>query len=207
MQSLPASLLPAVVAACVFFVSCRSDDAISYSIPKRPSTPAISSSIVASPVAASPAGESPSVPEKKPDVAWSLPSGWESRPATGMRAGSFSLKSADGQEVDISLISFPDSAGGNLANINRWRGQLGLPPIEEKELSQHSRELEVSDRKLLVVDFTSNDLLIDGKFKAGITAAIYPVENRTWFIKMTGEHRAVQGAKGSFEEFLRSLRF
>jgi len=68
-------------------------------------------------------------------VRWKAPSGWEEQPATGFRKGSFIARSPDGRSADISVVSFPESAGGLLANVNRWRAQLKLAPVNEIDQS------------------------------------------------------------------------
>ena len=57
-------------------------------------------------------------------VQWKAPSDWEELPVSGFRKGSYRVRGADGKTADISVISFPESAGGLLANVNRWRNQL-----------------------------------------------------------------------------------
>src|SRR5687767_4515345 len=52
---------------------------------------------------------------------WKLPAGWTEKPNTQpMRYAT--LAAADG--TDVSISAFPGTAGGNLANINRWRAQV-----------------------------------------------------------------------------------
>ncbi len=37
--------------------------------------------------------------------------------------------------VEIAVTRFGGRVGGVLANVNRWRGQMELPPIEESDLA------------------------------------------------------------------------
>ena len=53
-----------------------------------------------------------------------------------MRKASFVVEEADGAKVDISATSFPGESGGLLANINRWRGQLGLHALDADSSNQ-----------------------------------------------------------------------
>jgi hypothetical protein len=64
-----------------------------------------------------------------PAIHWTAPESWEEQPASGFRKGSFLARGPDGKTADISVISFPEQAGGLLANVNRWRDQLKLAPI------------------------------------------------------------------------------
>ena len=36
--------------------------------------------------------------------------------------------------VEVAVTRFGGRVGGDLANINRWRGQMGLSPIDDVEL-------------------------------------------------------------------------
>ena len=58
------------------------------------------------------------------EVHWKAPPAWEEQPASGFRKGSFLVRGANGETADVSVISFPATAGGLLANVNRWRDQL-----------------------------------------------------------------------------------
>jgi hypothetical protein len=51
-----------------------------------------------------------------------------------MRKASFVVQEADGAKVDISVTSFSGESGGLLANINRWRAQLGLDAVDAEQL-------------------------------------------------------------------------
>src|SRR5207248_4586296 len=62
-------------------------------------------------------------------VAWTLPEGWTQSVANSPRTAS--LKPAVAGHVEVSLTVLPGAAGGDLANVNRWRRQLGLSAIDE----------------------------------------------------------------------------
>ncbi len=124
-----------------------------------------------------------------------------------MRLGSFLAKAENGQAVDISVVPLSGLAGGMLANINRWRGQIQLPPIEEQDLATGAKLISVGRLQMNQVDFVSSVLLIDGRYKKRIVAAIYEKSGQTWFFKMNGEDEAVRSMKPAFKKFLESLRF
>ena len=94
------------------------------------------------PSGAKPPGELPmasmigSTPAAQPHLKWTLPAGWTEVPAGQMRVASFVVKGADGQQADVSIIPLPGGAGGDASNVNRWRGQVGLPTVSPEELSQ-----------------------------------------------------------------------
>jgi hypothetical protein len=42
---------------------------------------------------------------------------------------------ADGTKGEVAISHFPGDVGGDLANVNRWRQQVALPPIDEAGLA------------------------------------------------------------------------
>lgn len=140
-------------------------------------------------------------------IEWTLPAGWQEQPPASMRVGSFLIQGENGMPVDVSVIPLGGEAGGDLANINRWRGQINLEPIREADLPQESRIITPGGRRMRLVDFASRDLLIDDRRKKRVIAAIFMQGETAWFFKMTGEDAAVGAAKPSFIKFLESLRF
>lgn len=141
------------------------------------------------------------------EVEWKLPAGWREQPASSIRVGSFLAKGSNGQEADISVIPLSGEAGGDLSNINRWRGQINLEPITEAELPRISETIQAGGRTMLLVDIVSKELLVDNKFPKRILAATYKQGSRTWFFKMVGDDTTVQEAKPAFVQFLKSLKF
>ena len=74
----------------------------------------------------------------RPPHAWTAPAGWIEQAASGFRKGSFLVRDKDGKTADVSVISFPEAAGGLLANVNRWRNQLKLAPISDVGASRQA---------------------------------------------------------------------
>src|SRR5437899_2426063 len=75
----------------------------------------------------------------------SLPNGWEEAPIGQMRVASFQIKGSDGKSADVSVI--PGVAGSDLANVNRWRGQVNLAPVQEGELAKLAQPVEIGSEK------------------------------------------------------------
>jgi hypothetical protein len=141
------------------------------------------------------------------EITWTLPSGWQEQPPSSMRVGSFLATASNGQKADISVVPLSGDAGGDLANINRWRGQINLDPITDAELPQMSEKITPAGRPMILVDFVSHDLEIDNKYPKRLVAAIYKQGTRSWFFKMTGEDKAIQEIKPAFLKFLKTLQF
>ncbi len=148
---------------------------------------------------------SPIEPSQGAPLQYTLPPGWEEKPLSPMRLASFKATPPNGKEIDVSVVSLPGVAGGDLANINRWRGQLSLAPIDENALAKTAEHLQAKGRDFLVVDLVSEAPLGETKEKQRILAAILNEDEHSWFIKMMGEDAAVVSQKSAFSNFLRSL--
>jgi hypothetical protein len=89
---------------------------------------------------------------------WTLPEGWVAQPAEGLRYATLLIQSAQPPlELAISTLRGPEAGQEQsylLANINRWRGQVQLPPITAEELDDQSRRIELDGFAATVVDLT-----------------------------------------------------
>ena len=89
--------------------------------------------------------------------------------------------------------------GGALPNINRWRRQLGLPPVAELS-DQPITPLNIRDDVAAMVDLSSPQ---------GRTIAVMvprPDQDETWFFKLTGPVDAVEAQKQPFIDLVQSAR-
>ncbi|MBI5199979.1 MAG: Rrf2 family transcriptional regulator, partial [Elusimicrobia bacterium] len=185
--------------------ACKDKEMDVYRAPKEAAQAAMTAAPEPSmpPMAAAPAGMSQAgvdLPPPPPGkLSWAAPADWKSKPAGGMRFATFGVPSKAG-EAELSVINLAGEAGGGLPNVNRWRGQLGLPPIDDAELSKVSQSVKSAAGKVLVVSLTGAD------GKSGLVGAILPQPTQTWFFKLTGSPEATGAAKPSFLKFLESLR-
>ena len=63
---------------------------------------------------------------------WTLPAGWKEEKGTGFRVAT--LKPPE-SALEIAVTRFDGKAGSVLANVNRWREELGLEALRESELA------------------------------------------------------------------------
>jgi hypothetical protein len=103
--------------------------------------------------------------------------------------------------IDASVVVLPGPAGGELANVNRWRGQIGLPAIQEPELPSLRKILRSKAGAVSAYDFVS-----EGERKTRTIAGLLVADGNTWFVKMTGDAEAVGAARADFIRLLESLR-
>ncbi len=105
----------------------------------------------------------PSSPAKKAPYTWTLPKGWTAQPASGMRLATILIPSGSGT-MNASITEF----GGDLAgNVNRWRGQIGLPPLQAAAIPASLKEVETGLGKGYIVLLT-NPASLDNAMLAAI---------------------------------------
>ncbi len=189
--------LPTLVAVLAL-AGCGRDEVAHYRVPKSDPT-AVSAS-------GGPAGQGTSGLPPPPDASatgtleWKLPKGWtESRSAGGMRYAT--IKPTAAGQIEVSVTVFPGPAGGELANVNRWRNQIGLGPIEDAALEKDRKTLKSPAGSLSLFDYTS-----DGKEKTRMVAAILFAGGNSWFVKMVGDAGPVAASRADFVRLLESLR-
>lgn len=145
-----------------------------------------------------PASEAPPIPRSEANQAltWTLPKGWTTAPAGGMRYATLKPPSQGSAEVSVVMLSGP--AGGELANVNRWRAQLGLEPIEAAALASAHKTVTAKAGMVKVFEFnnTGNRMVV------GLLAA---ADGNTWFLKLVGEDGPVTQAKPDFLKLLGTL--
>jgi hypothetical protein len=148
----------------------------------------------------------PIEPSQGAPLQYTLPSNWEEKPLSPMRLASFRATAPNGKELDVSVVSLPGMAGGDLANVNRWRGQVQLEPVDEETLAKSAEHVKADGHDFLLVDLVSEKPIGEVQEKQRILGAILDENDRSWFIKMTGEDAAVKSQKSLFIDFLRGLK-
>ena len=138
-------------------------------------------------------------------ISLKAPSGWQRQPPAPMRKASFVVEGADGAKVDISVTSFQGESGGLLANINRWRGQLGLDAVDAEHLESVIERRTLAGRDFVIVDLANEQAPADKRQR--VIGAIVPTPRETWFFKMTGDDALTAAQKPALLEVLESAEF
>lgn len=99
---------------------------------------------------------------------WTLPEGWREEKAGGERVATFKFGKADAP-LELAVTKLEGAGGGVLANVNRWRGQLGLQPIEESDLSRETATRTIGGAKSTVVDFEGTSKPQAAPFAGGMS--------------------------------------
>ncbi len=103
-------------------------------------------------------------------------------------------------KAEATVVALPGDVGGELANVNRWRDQIGLPAFDEKGLAQSRTKISSKAGPVTVYDFTS-----DGTKKTRVVAGTLSSKGQMWFFKLTGDADAVAAARAGFVTMLESL--
>jgi hypothetical protein len=195
------------LALLVLVAGCRREEVTSYRIAKSApaaQAPSASDSMEASHRPAVPppgmAGDVPipPTPTGAEALKWTLPSGWAQSFPGGMRFASFQVPGNG--KIDGSVVTLPGDAGGELSNVNRWRGQIGLGPTDGAGLAAARTTVKTRAGPASVYDFTS-----EGTTRSRLIAAIVMVDGNAWFIKLTGDAGPVGAARPAFLKLLESL--
>ena len=134
-----------------------------------------------------------------PPIKWTTPEGWTEVPPSSMRYASFSAPAEDGGKIDISVVTFPGDGGSDADNVNRWRGQMGLAPVDANAVTSQVAALKTEDMTFSTTDIADN--------KTRTIAAWTRRDGRVWFFKATGPNAAVEKERPNFVKFIESVRF
>ena len=173
-------------------VSCNNDKIEVYKIPKEGINVAMQS------------GSAGLVPPAGRPAQWTKPEGWNEQPLSEMRLGSFKVDGPNAASADVSVIAFPGEAGGLISNINRWRGQLQLAPLDEEQLPQLIQRTEVDNVPTYLVDFQTAE---NAPKPSRILGAVLQTADRAWFVKMTGPPELIESQRQKFLDFVKSFHF
>jgi hypothetical protein len=146
-----------------------------------------------------PPKESAVAPAGDGSVTWQLPDGWTPAKGSSARYATIAVTGTDGSKGELAVTHFPGDVGGDLANVNRWRAQIGLPPIEEAALASSVTQVTAGPKILKLIDATGPQ----NRCAAGWVSH----GGETWFFKFTGPEALVGAEKAKFTAFLESVRF
>lgn len=137
-----------------------------------------------------------------PGISWTAPDGWEARPPTSVRVGNYAIPNpAGGDPGDFAITTFPGDVGGDLANVNRWRNQIGLGPIAAADLPEVLKSVAAPAGEFFVVNFANSDAGVR------VIAALFKQSDRTWFFKLAGPDALVASQEAALLGLLQTVKF
>jgi len=177
---------------------CRRDEQIqNYQAPKEKAPPPPAAQSQAPPGMSITGADAMPVPVNAAPLHWTTPASWQEVAPTSIRLGNFLVPGAGGKKAEVTITSFPGEVGGALANVNRWRREVGLGDIAENEMTSEKAVVDSSEGRLYEFAGVSERTVV----------AMIPRDGASWFFKMRGDPDVVAGAKPVFLEFLKSVHF
>jgi hypothetical protein len=197
---------------------CKDREVVAYRAPKDPAPAAVPAAPAAGMSGQLPEGHPPigdnsgmpgagmgggamantAVPTAEGDgLRWTAPAGWEAKPLSPMRRGSYRVKGAAG-DADLSITAFPGATGGLEANLNRWRGQVGLPTLSPTEVVADAQTFTANDLQFTVVDYKGS--------ASHMLGAIVSYGGNSWFFKLSGPDATITETKAAYLEFLHTVK-
>jgi hypothetical protein len=175
----------------------RPDEIRTYTAPKESATP---------PPAMSGAPAAAPAPQGDPQATWTVPAGWTRLPDVAQRIAGFSVSPDDPQT--IATLTVMGKSYPLIADVNRWEGQLGMPPSGEDALPKLSRQADINGRTVTFVDLQAAAPAEGTKDAARrMLVAIVPNGEERWYVKLTGGTATIAGQVEAFMAFTASLQF
>jgi hypothetical protein len=153
--------------------------------------------------------------ESAAGVRWTAPAAWKAEAARPMRAATYSIPLAAGdQGVAECVVNFfgLDQGGGVEANIERWRGQVlgadGKPAVAKID-KRSGRGVPIT-----VIDASGTYTGMGGPMAAGakpvpgyrLIGAIVEGPGGRVFFKLTGPAKTIAAQQKNFEQLLTSIQ-
>jgi len=150
----------------------------------------VADEMAGAPSASPPPGDTP---------AWPAPADWQAESPGAMQVAKFAVPAVGAARADVTISVFPNSTGGTLANINRWRRQLGLPPVDEAGLAPLIKPLDGKNPDAVLADLSNNGRRLLG--------AIVPAGGQWYFYKLLGDTAAVTAQEAAFTQFVQAVKY
>lgn len=143
-------------------------------------------------------------PSSRPKLSYTVPADWTEADPGSVRVASFKINK-DGKQADVSVIPLGGMAGGDIANVNRWRGQVGLEPATEEDLKKSAESVQVAGQPAELYDVLGKNPGSGDSVR--LLGVIQHRDGIAWFFKMTGDAELVESQKPALIDFLKSVKF
>ena len=141
------------------------------------------------------------------ELAFDVPSGWTETAGSSFRIASFEIAKDGFAPADFSITRFPGDAGGESANVNRWRQQLGLGQWTDYQVGSARKTIETEELSFAFFDLRPDTDEEKAKVKERIFAAILEEDGHSWFYKLKGDAFLLETQRKKFRQVLTSSRF
>jgi hypothetical protein len=134
--------------------------------------------------------------------AFQVPKDWLPVKKNMFEAARFQVEKGD-RIAAVTVTALPPNPD-LVANVNRWRLQLGLEPVAEKDALAALKPIKVDGVAGHFLDLTGPD---KGDKTQRIQVVMVQQGQNTWFFKLMGPASLVGEQAPTFEAFIQSVRF
>lgn len=142
--------------------------------------------------------------EAQNPLRWTDPEGWTVLPSSPMRDANFE---AGDPRVECYVTRLPGDAGGLIANVNRWRKQMGLAPLDEAAVrALDTRPILGAPATVVELEGTFTGMGSEPQAGTKLIGAMLSFPGMgTLFVKMVGPIEVVDRERARYEAFCDSL--
>ncbi len=148
----------------------------------------------------------PSGPREHSDsgLSWVAPGHWEAGRGSTMRVVTYDVPGKEGAQCWVTVLG--GQAGGVLANVNRWRREVGEAPIAEADLDSLPH-LRVLGRDSVFLDARGRYQGMSGApiEEARLFGVVCDLGDSLLFVKMVGRAADLEDERSHFIAFCESL--
>jgi len=141
-----------------------------------------------------------------PRLTYTTPEGWSEGETSPMR--DINLSFGEQGEGECYVARLPGTGGGLVANVNRWRSQMGADPLSDEEVAALPRRSLFGQQAVYIE--------IDGDYTPGmgtqdtfedyrLLGLILASDAGAVFVKMTGPRELVAANEEAFDTFTSSI--
>ena len=123
-----------------------------------------------------------------------------------MRIATFQVGSEDSGFAEIAVTKFPGTVGTLHGNIDRWRGQAGLGPIQPDQVDRYSRKLDWDDANATLVDTSGVKEGERDEATRRLLTVMVNKDGHMWFFKMSGDNDLVGQQEENLIKFAKSAQ-
>ena len=134
------------------------------------------------------------------ELSWVTPDSWNPSEGSSMRLASFSVPYSKGIG-DLSVIKLSGSGGGLESNVNRWRRQLNLSPLNIDQIEKSITMMEGNLGKYGLLE------IVNENDAAAFICAIFSLDESTIFVKLSLRPAGITEVEDDFITFCSSLNF
>lgn len=87
-------------------------------------------------------------------IQWNAPQNWKTGKTNELRFATFLVDPEENPKLELTVIKLGKDAGSILANINRWREQVGLGPVSDADLPSVIKKETIQGVEAIIADYT-----------------------------------------------------